>query len=221
MLSEGTMDKPGRRDGWEDKMKELYGAVLKYSCFVSQNSWDGEDIAQSVLLKAWEHYRDMELITPALLNKMAYHCWIDLIRKRSRECLPGQLEDKEGQDFIPREITEESLGRLTPKQAAAFLLKEGFLYTSKEIAELTGINDTAVKAAILRARKRLGGSDEANPLTQNMWNEEENIRLMEQLRLALIKNDPAGLIHLLKRQQTFQPLPARKSAPKAALSMAA
>ncbi|MCL6572313.1 MAG: hypothetical protein K6T88_11615, partial [Bacillus sp. (in: Bacteria)] len=66
------------------KNKEIgqyYLELQRYCRFLAQSRWDGDDLAQEALLRAIQKYNKTEL-SPALLNKIAYHFWIDTLRKK-------------------------------------------------------------------------------------------------------------------------------------------
>ncbi|WP_225049478.1 sigma factor [Priestia megaterium] len=64
---------------------EHYPKLQQYCRFLTQNAWDGDDIAQETYLKAQRYKGEEHNLSSALLNKIAYHHWIDLLRKRKRE----------------------------------------------------------------------------------------------------------------------------------------
>ncbi len=139
-------------------MKELYRKLQQYCRFLTQDKYDGEDAAQEVMLKAYLTY-DQSALSSALLNKMAYHHWIDVVRKRKKET-PCELPEMSGADHADQMIERRSLidhllAKCTPKQAVLLLLKEVFHYQANELAEILGTSETSVKSAVFRAKKRL------------------------------------------------------------------
>ncbi|MCJ7985073.1 hypothetical protein MUB16_15260 [Priestia sp. OVL9] len=90
--------------------------------------WDGDDIAQETFLKAQRYKSEEHNLSSALLKKIAYHHWIDLLRKRKRE---GIVEEKaleqqaEKHTFDSKGHSVELLiSQFTPKQAVIFFLKK-------------------------------------------------------------------------------------------------
>lgn len=175
---------------------EHYPNLQRYCYFLAQNRWDGDDIAQETYLKAKRYGAQQQKLTPALLNKIAYHHWIDLLRKRKKETLS---------DRVPSEIlhlpldemkstVELMLQQFTPKQAVMFLLKEGFQYQIKEIAELLDTTEMAVKGHLHRAKKRLEKGVEQSSSVDYFWNEEEKEQCSELFYEALKNQDPTIVI---------------------------
>ena len=140
-------------------VEELYPKVRQYSHFLTQNSWDGDEIAQEAVIKALKHY-NVDRINAPLLKRIAYHTWIDTVRRRKREEISditeeiGLTENIDATELM--DTVENLLTRFTPKQAVVLILKEAFQYRTNEIAELIGATDHGVKSILHRAKKRAG-----------------------------------------------------------------
>ncbi|MGI8383899.1 sigma-70 family RNA polymerase sigma factor [Robertmurraya sp. P23] len=183
----------------EEEIEELYSKLQRYCQFISQNKWDGEDLAQESFLKAWLHYKYQPEISAALVNKIAHNEWIDTIRKRSKESLediPESFQNETDRMVNRLEAIQQLIHQLTPKQAIMFALKEGFQFQLSEIAELLDSSEAAVKAAIFRAKQRLGkkDSEETNPLIEQYWNEEDRQQIEIILHESFKSQDPSILI---------------------------
>ena len=141
-----------------NQLNQLYPGLLRYCRFLAKNKWDADDLVQESVLKAIQHYHSSD-VSPALLNKIAYHQWIDTIRKRNREVVGFHEEQLANAVSLNTDDLLDTVmllvNRLTPKQAIIFLLKEAFSYQAKEIADLMDTSEMAVKALIHRTRKRL------------------------------------------------------------------
>ncbi|WP_051827007.1 sigma factor-like helix-turn-helix DNA-binding protein [Metabacillus indicus] len=185
-------------------MKELYLKLQQYCRFLTQDKYDGEDAAQEVMLKAYLTY-DQSALSSALLNRMAYHHWIDVVRKRKREtpCEPPERggADHANQMIERRSLLEHLLSKCTPKQAVLFLLKEVFHYQANELAELLGTTETSVKSAVFRAKKRL--SNEKGE-ADSYWDEVEREWLSDLMYTSLQFQDPAPLLKALPDILTFE-----------------
>ncbi|MBS4197100.1 sigma factor-like helix-turn-helix DNA-binding protein [Lederbergia citri] len=209
----------------EDKIEQLYPRLEQYCYFLAQNKWDGDDIAQESMVKAILKYgHTQHEITPALLNKIAYHCWVDMVRKRKHEKLESDNE------FIENESSNNAAGivdrmdiiqhiskHLTPKQAVIFLLKEAFQYQAKEIAEILNTTEIAVKSIVSRTKKRLEKShqDEAGFSVEPFWREEDQELLSDLFYQALNAQDPNELI---KAIPSFHSLESEAVIPKLVVS---
>ncbi|WP_160718851.1 sigma-70 family RNA polymerase sigma factor [Bacillus sp. USDA818B3_A] len=185
----------------ENHWIEYYPKLQRYCRFLAQNKWDGEDIAQETYLKALKYHRHQ--MSTALLNKIAYHHWIDQLRKREHETLGDEL------DLSSHEITKQLdevttavellIQKFTPKQAVIFLLKEAFQYQLKEIAEILGTTEIAVKASLHRGKKRLekGTEEEESFSVNSFWEEDEIEQLSDLFYESLKAQDPSVLIEAI------------------------
>jgi len=174
---------------------ELYPALMRYCCFLSKNKWDGEEIAQETILKALQYYRNNKDLSARLLNKIAYHHWIDTLRKRKYESNESLSDAIPIKDPTIIETVEKLTQQFTPKQAIIFMLKEAFQYKASEIAELLGTSETAVKGSLHRAKKRLMQNDSFNVVP--FWSDDEYALLPELFYESLMAQDPSALIKAL------------------------
>ncbi|MEH7238679.1 RNA polymerase sigma factor [Bacillus sp. JJ1562] len=183
----------------EEHLHELYPMLRRYCQFISQNSWDGDDLVQESLIKAWKHYKHQPTISKALLNKIARNEWIDTVRKRNKESLEAIPDD--GYDDSVHieerfEAVQQLINKLTPKQAVIFVLKEGFQFQISEIAKLLNTNETAVKAAIYRAKQRMEKKD-GNSLIEQYWIEEDREQIQKVFHETFRTQDPSILIRTI------------------------
>lgn len=183
------------------QLRQYLSSLQRYSRFLTKNKWDADDIVQETVLKAITYYRKGE-VSSALLNKIAYHHWIDTIRKRKREVtgIPEDaVEDNSGSGVDRLMDTVKLLVKnLTPKQAVIFLLKEGFCYQSKEIADLLETTEMAVKSILHRAKKRLE-LDKQLQSVDSYWNDEDRKMLFDVLYESLQAEDPTILIDCISK----------------------
>jgi RNA polymerase sigma factor (sigma-70 family) len=180
-----------------------FKSLQQYCRFLTKSSWDGDDLVQEVTVKAIRHYEPSQ-ISSALLKKIAYHQWVDTIRKQSREItgIPENLASF-NQGSV-RETVEMIMSKLTPKQAVIFILKEAFRFQSREIAELLGSTEMAIKAALHRARKRLDREGSLGEVDQEL-NEEEEKLLSDLLSESLQSEDPTVLLENIQEIPALAP----------------
>jgi RNA polymerase sigma factor (sigma-70 family) len=173
-----------------------YKSLQQYCRFLTKSSWDGDDLVQEVSMKAIRHYEPSQ-ISQALLKKIAYHHWVDTIRKQNREItgIPENLASFTQGSM--RDTVENVMSKLTPKQAVIFILKEAFRFQSREIAELLNTTEMAVKAALHRARKRLEREGSLREVEQEL-NEDEEKLLLDLLCESLQTEDPTVLLENLQ-----------------------
>ncbi|MBT2636850.1 sigma-70 family RNA polymerase sigma factor [Bacillus sp. ISL-39] len=180
-----------------------YKSLQRYCRFLTKSSWDGDDLVQEVTVKAIRHYEPSQ-ISAALLKKIAYHQWVDTIRKQSREItgIPENLASFT-QGSV-RDTVEMVMSKLTPKQAVIFILKEAFRFQSREIAELLDSTEMAVKAALHRARKRLEREGGLREVDQELNDEEEKL-LSDLLCESLQSEDPTVLLENIQEIPALAP----------------
>jgi RNA polymerase sigma factor (sigma-70 family) len=174
---------------------EFYPKLQRYCHFLTQNKWDGDDIAQETYLKALKYSTHQQNLSTALINKIAYHHWIDILRKRKHETIGADTKESilfNQVDDITNTV-ELLLNHFTPKQAVIFLLKEAFQYQVKEIATILETSEIAVKSNLHRAKKRLEKEDQSFSV-ESFWDVEERDQLSDLFYEALQTQDPSILI---------------------------
>lgn len=184
----------------EDLLKDHYQKLLRYCLFLTKNEWDGNDLAQETMAKTLQHYSHLEVISQSLLKKVAYHKWIDIVRRRQKETLQDVLKEEVYHHHLEKAliITDTLLTHTTPKQAVIFFLTEAFGFQSCEIADILGTTEGAVKAALHRSRKRLNKKDAPDlELVESFWNEKEKDVLAHLFQESLQEEDPGVLIKAL------------------------
>ncbi|WP_313427963.1 sigma-70 family RNA polymerase sigma factor [Siminovitchia terrae] len=196
------------KEGLTQNLMNLLPQLQQYCRYLSQNKWDGEDIAQEVMVKVLDRYKHKDNITPALLKRIAYNFWIDTIRKRKNETSLSlsELEENKKETSYALDVIDFLMKKLTPKQAVIVLLKEGFQFKSKEIARLLGTTEMAVKASLSRARKRMDSSEieKASCSNELYWTDEEHDQLYQLFYKAITLQDPSVLIEAIPSMRTLK-----------------
>ena len=162
------------RSAWHryvDMLAPLRPALHAYCRRLAGNLWDAEDLVQDTLLRAFAHlgFLGQEVRNPrAYLLRTATHLWIDGVRRRETEArataagahAAAAPASPDAASEV-RDAGERLLGRLSPQERAALVLKESFGMTLEEIAELLVTTPGAVKAALHRGRGRLRDEESA------------------------------------------------------------
>jgi RNA polymerase sigma factor (sigma-70 family) len=191
------------------KLIELIPGLQRYCHFLSKNHWDGEDLVQETIIKASQKYQPSE-VSSSLLNKIAYHQWIDTLRKRQQEVLgiPKQLSENRAPSHPNTLIDTVTLllDQLTPKQAVILMMKEAFGYQSNEIAIVLKTTETAVKSILHRAKNRLS-KDETLHSVHTAWDEDEKQLLFDLLYESLKTDDPEVLIDRIHEIPSLSEIP--------------
>lgn len=185
------------------QMGDYYPKLQRYCQFLTQNKYDGEDVAQDVMLKVIQKYEHAQL-NSALLNKIAYHQWVDVIRKKKKEVL-GEMPEYGVEDHAFRMnelkgLIDHLISKCTPKQAVLFMLKEGFQFQANELAEMLDTSESSIKSALFRAKKRLAKEKDE---TDSYWGEEERELLSDLMYTSLQFQDPSPLLEALPDILTF------------------
>jgi RNA polymerase sigma factor (sigma-70 family) len=191
------------------KLTGLLPGLQRYCRFLSRNQWDGDDLAQEAIIKASKHYQPSE-VSSALLNKIAYHHWIDTLRKREHEVIgiPEHLSENRVQSHPNTLIDTVSLllDQLTPKQAVIMMLKEAFGYPAKEIAQVLKTTENAVKSILHRAKTRLSAEETVHSV-ESFWDENEKQLLFDLLYESLKADDPKVLIQRIHEIPSISEMP--------------
>ncbi len=213
----------------DEGIEEMVPKLYRYCQFLTKNKWDGEDLAQESIYKALCHYPDHRTWSSSLLNKMAYHLWIDKVRKQSRETI-GQVPELGGEDDLKEDSNLNMIDtlskKLTPKQLITFILKEAFQYKISEVADMLGLTETAVKALLNRSRAKVKKISEDDEWNDCQTNGDENLQkeLHAILYRSLKAQDPSLLIAYIPMLLAYGPVQMNvqtTSSPSNVLSMAA
>ena len=131
----------------------LYRFILKNI----KNRDIARDIVQDSYEKLWKKVNDVSYDkVKSYLFTTAYHTMIDTIRKdRNMEKIDkinpdGYSHEQQYSDL--QRILHEALDKLPEIQRAVILLRDYEGYSYREIAEMTGLNETQVKVYIYRGR---------------------------------------------------------------------
>ena len=127
--------------------------LYRYCRYLTRSAWDAEDLAQDAMARAFVTLGCMVEGPPnprAWLFRVASNLWIDQMRRR-RE----QLEAAEAAAIAPemrgaREAAGTLLGKLSPQERAAVVLKDVFELSLEEIATVTNAPLSTVKSRLYR-----------------------------------------------------------------------
>ncbi|PAF19798.1 hypothetical protein CHH69_15200 [Terribacillus saccharophilus] len=190
------MEQPKQVDR-QSQIEETLDKLSHYCLYLTKNKWDSEEITQEAVLKTLTKYPEDTFPPPvSLLKKIAYHAWIDRIRKQKKEELVSEIQDTTLAERQDNAHQMEQLRKLTPKQLIVFVLKEAFHYQSAEIADLLELNESAVKALLHRGRINIQ-VDTIHPLVWSSWDNLEQEEFFELIELSLNRGDPAEIIRIL------------------------
>ncbi|WP_270181348.1 RNA polymerase sigma factor [Alkalihalobacillus sp. CinArs1] len=157
-FTEKNRDLKSEFDGLIEEYKQ---DLWNYCRYITGSPWDGEDLFQETILKAFGGlYQRWHPTNPkSYLYRVATTTWIDHCRKQKR--IVGTLEegDMPTEEFSDRLDVEEALTHLanlfTPRESATFLLKEVFSFSAKEVAGIVRTTPGAVYASVRRMKEKL------------------------------------------------------------------
>lgn len=152
-------------DAFSSAVQSHIGALKKFCISLTGSAWDGEDLFQESMIKAYKGWikHPCRPLAKAYLFRIASNAWIDGYRKRHVNIDAAAQPEKPTSFYINEEQTDEKLEQamallvrqLSPKQRFIFLLIEGFGLSRREAAQLAGCSEGSVRVAYHRAGKKL------------------------------------------------------------------
>lgn len=128
--------------------------------FILKNAKDealAQDVVQDSYEKLWLNYKNVQFEkVKSYLFTTAYRTMIDHFRKNKRISNTENYEqynhahNEQYSDLS--EILNEAINQLPTDQKSAIMLRDYEGYSYKEIADITGLNESQVKVYIYRAR---------------------------------------------------------------------
>src|SRR5258706_4068558 len=152
------------RIAWQrfvERFEPLRPELYRYCRFLTRNAWDAEDLVQDALARGLVTSGCLfqEIENPrAWLFRVASNLWIDR-QRRAREEFTQDVEaaapKADRLSLEGQEAAATLIGRLSPQERAALLLKDVFDFTLDETAALLTTTPGAIKAALHRGRGKL------------------------------------------------------------------
>ena len=137
---------------------------LRYCSALAYSQMDAEDLVQDVLLSAYQNYEKIEKKSELLhyLIRTTRNRSVSIWTKRRKEVdLMHRFEDRmyakgvSADQLIDIKIMYSALKELPPSQQDAVVLFEISGFSMKEIAEIQGSTEGAVKTLVSRGRSKL------------------------------------------------------------------
>ena len=111
-----------------------------------------EDVVQDALLKLWQMHTDLRCPMPPMAMVVTRNLSIDRLRRQHRKEPLGQIAEDEPQADERTERILAIIETLPTMQQTILRLRHLEEMEMKEIAELTGSTEVAVRKALSRAR---------------------------------------------------------------------
>jgi RNA polymerase sigma-70 factor (ECF subfamily) len=157
-----------------DELAPVRPDLFRYCCGLTGNVWDGEDLAQDVLLRVFGNLGKINapIASPrAYLMRSATNLWIDRIRRADLERAHAQVEQAEpppasvdaSQIVEVRAAASNLFLSLPPRERAAVLLSDVLDFSLEETASMLKTTIGAIKQALFRGRTKLKAARRAPP----------------------------------------------------------
>lgn len=144
-------------------------ALITIAYRILGNVSEAEDVLQDVWLRLQRADRTAVRSSAALLRTITVRAAINVLqsaRRRREYCATPWLPEPPDRDATPDTVAERQdaleravallLETLTPRQRAAFVLREGFGYPYERIARLLHLSVVNARQQVTRAKQRLG-----------------------------------------------------------------
>jgi len=138
--------------------------LYRYCRHLARSPWEADDLVQDVLMRAFVTLGQVhqEVKNPrAWLFRVASNLWLNRVRD-TREIPVVAVNEQASDAPDPRSLREAAgslIGKLSPQERAAVVLKDVFDLTLEEIAEVLSTSVGAIKAALHRGRGKLADAD--------------------------------------------------------------
>jgi RNA polymerase sigma-70 factor (ECF subfamily) len=134
--------------------------LYRYCRHLTRSPWDAEDLVQDTLARALVTLGTMlkpEIENPrAWLFRVATNLYIDRTRSAREELSdPPETAVQVGNERAKREAAGTLIGKLSPQERAAVVLKDAFDLEIHDIAGVLSTSIGAVKTALHRGRSKL------------------------------------------------------------------
>jgi RNA polymerase sigma-70 factor (ECF subfamily) len=204
MVQDVRVTETAALDEFQEQRQRLFGIAYR----MLGAATDAEDVVQDAWLR-WQGVDHARVADPAafLTRTVSNLCLTALTSARARRevyvgpWLPEPVLTGEGTDLGPLDdaVQRESvsfallvlLERLSPAERAAYVLREAFAYSPREVAELIGTTEANVRQLHSRARRHVAAGD-ARDVDEARWRD-----LITRFLLASRDGDVAALEALL------------------------
>jgi RNA polymerase sigma factor (sigma-70 family) len=191
---------------FEEMIEPYRQSLWNYCKYISGSPWDGDDLFQETLLKAFATMSQLwhPLKPKSYLFRIATNSWIDTLRKK-KIALDSYLDDFHNdtacESMDPYEIidaVELLANNLVPRQIAVILLMDVFQFTAVEVAGMVRITEGAIYSALHRARENIRILKESvNKTGRNSNIADQNHTILNALLKIMKDGDSRKIIELL------------------------
>ncbi|HET7579261.1 MAG TPA: RNA polymerase sigma factor [Bacillales bacterium] len=197
----------GNQSAFMAAVQPYYADLARYCRMMTGTPWDGDDLLQETLIKAFKSPTSLEEhpAPKAYLFRIATNAWIDHCRKNK---IPvDTYEDQKFAnpdarlEFEVREALETLVHRLPPRQVAIVLLMDVFGFAARSAAAMMEVTEGAVKAALHRARTTLKQVKSREEQEQTRLKSKSPPELVELFLKAYHQRNPAAVVRIYRSLQ--------------------
>ncbi|HET7657076.1 MAG TPA: sigma-70 family RNA polymerase sigma factor [Bacillales bacterium] len=192
-----------KQSRFQSVLQSYQADLEKYCRMLAGTPWDGDDLLQETLIKAFKSSTSLENhpVPKAFLFRVATHAWIDHCRRNKLKVDTYERMDRFGSldssmDFEIRGAMEALVHRLPPRQVVVILLIDVFGFSASSAAEMMEVTDGAVKALLHRARNTLKLAKDDEKREQDRLKTKSAAELIDLFLEAFHRFDPAAVIRV-------------------------
>lgn len=167
-MNEKTLDSLSEKNRelqaeFNSMLEDFKEGLWRYCRYLTGSPWDGEDLFQDTMVKAFGgYYQRWHPTNPkAYLYRMATTTWIDQCRRIKKNVGIVEDYDMPFEELADGLEVEEALTvlceRFEPRLVAVFLLKEVFRFNAGEVAGMVRTTEGAVYGTVRRMKEKLQG----------------------------------------------------------------
>jgi RNA polymerase sigma factor (sigma-70 family) len=193
--------------------------LLRIASRIVGNAGEAEDVIQEAWLRWQGTDRTVVSNPPALLRTTTVRLAINVVQsawRRRESCASPWLPESADTHATPEAAAERQdaveravlllMETLTPRQRAAYVLREGFGYPHSRIAEILRLSVANTRQQVTRAQERLAGNRRRQPVDSIAHR-----RLVQAFFVAAQSGDLAHLERVLSTDADNQPTCGRMS----------
>ena len=194
-----------------ERTEPLRPDLHRYCRWLTGSVWDGEDLVQDTLLRAFARLSETSepIKNPrAYLFRTASNLWIDKFRSTrefASQIVPEPVQPEMPQRSEIRDAAKHLLTHLPPVERAALLLKDVFDLSLEETATALESTVGAVKAALHRGRAKLS-EIQSEPAVLRSQNTGLSAAVVERFVDAFNARDVNRLTALMREDATSEML---------------
>ena len=140
---------------FKKEAQRIRTALIRQAFGILRDSEEAEDVVQDVLLRLWQMRDQLKMPIEPLAKVLTRNRCIDLIRRKKPIAEINIADFQEGNEALHERIERmmKVIETLPDLQQTILRLRHMEGMDSKEIADLTGTTEAAVRKALSRARQ--------------------------------------------------------------------